>query len=100
MTITDLRNVLGGSQEIITGSLISEQASKEDETEPVDNLQTGEHVIVVWTEADDPGKIVWELGSVYSSAKNSCTLSMVFPGKRNLSVWICPEEAKVQTVKS
>ena len=99
LTVPDLRNVLGGLQEIITGCQISEQASADDETEPVDNLQTGEHVIVVWTEADDSGKIVRELDSVYSSDKDPCTLSMFFPRKRNLSVWICPKEAKVQTVK-
>lgn len=56
LTIPDLRNVLGGLQEIITGSKISEQASTEDETELVDDLQAGEPVIVVWTEADDAGK--------------------------------------------
>ena len=85
-------------QEIITGSQISKQASIEDETEPVDNLRTGEHVIVVCTETDNPEKIVWELGSVYSSDKDSCTL-LIFPGKRNLNLWIYPEEVKVQTVK-
>ena len=43
-------------------------------------------------------KIVWELGSVYSSDKDSCTL-LIFSGKRNLNLWIYPEEVKVQTVQ-
>ena len=44
-------------------------------------------------------KIAWELGSVYSSDKDSRTLPMFFPGKRNFDEWIYPEKAKVQTVK-
>lgn len=53
---------------------MSEQTLTEDGTETVDNLQTGEYVIVVQTETDNHGKTVWELGSVYSSGKASCTL--------------------------
>ena len=85
VTMPDLRNVLGGIQKLVVNNA--------DEPIVGDDFQVGEHIVAI--SDDEEGNRSWELAVIESSPRETVIISAFIPTKRNRSLWVFPEEARV-----
>ena len=87
LTMPDLRNVLGGIQQLVA----ADNPNRDN-----DDFQAGEHIVIISSDAE--GTPTWELSVIESTSGQVCRVSMFISAKCNKSLWVFPEDAIIKEV--